>query len=174
MNISPAPHTYPIIEAFGFAPYCTGQFTALPWLNSLRPGIRVKEVPPDDVGDLQLPAPERELLSTHAGYGCLTLACSAPDGDHPFVFQRFMRVRGRVPCMRLIYCREVDEFVRFAGPLGRTLLRRGIPWVMLDSNGPVAGLFGVFQDVEGRKYFKGPDKPRLGDLAYTELPLFGP
>ena len=31
---------------------------------------------------------------------------------------------------------------------------------------------GIYLD--GRpKYFKGPDKPRLGDLAYTEAALFG-
>jgi hypothetical protein len=23
------------------------------------------------------------------------------------------------------------------------------------------------------KYFKGPDRPRLGDLAYTEIAMFG-
>jgi hypothetical protein len=174
MNISPAQHTWPIIEALGFSPYCTGQFTALSWLNPPRLGVRVKEVSPDDTLAVTLSARERDLMSAHAGYGCLTLVCSAPDGDHPFIFQRFMRWHDRVPCMRLIYCRELDEFVRFAGPLGRTLLRRGIPLVLLDSNGPVAGLVGAYQDVKGRKYFKGPDKPRLGDLAYTELPLFGP
>ena len=174
MNISPAPHTWPIIEAFGFTPFCSGQFTALPWLGRPRPGVRVREVQPGEIAEVALPAAERELMSAHAGYGCLGLVCTAPDGDHPFIFQRFMRWHDRVPCMRLIYCREVGDLVRFAGPLGRYLLRRGIPLVMLDSNGPVAGLVGVYQDVKGRKYFKGPDKPRLGDLAYTELPLFGP
>lgn len=174
VNISPAQHTWPIIEAFGFAPYCTGQFTAAPWLNPPRRRVRVREVPPGESAGVALPGPEHELMAAHAGYGCLALVCSAPDGDHPFIFQRFMRWRDRVPCMRLIYCREVSEFVRFAGPLGRHLLRRGIPWVVLDSNGPVPGLVGFYQDVKGRKFFKGPDKPRLGDLAYTELPLFGP
>ena len=174
MNISPAPHTWPIIEAFGFAPFCSGQFTALPWLGRPRPGIRVREVPPGGITEVDLPEAERELVAAHAGYGCLSLVCTAPDGDHPFIFQRFMRWHDRVPCMRLIYCRQVGDLVRFAGPLGRHLLRRGIPLVTLDSNGSVAGLVGIYEDIKGRKYFKGPDKPRLGDLAYTELPLFGP
>jgi len=174
LDISPALHTWPIIEAFGFAPYCTGQFTALPWLGRRRPSVRVKDVPPGECAGVELPAHERELMSAHASYGCVSLVCSAADGDHPFVLQPIRRWRNRVPCARLIYCREVGDFVRFAGPLGRHLLRRGIPLVTLDSNGSVAGLVGIYEDIKGRKYFKGPDKPRLGDLAYTELPLFGP
>ena len=113
-------------------------------------------------------------MAAHAGYGCISVICSAPDGEHPFVFQPCRRLKGRVPCAQLIYCRDVADFVRFAGPLGRYLLRRGIPWVVLDSNGPIEGLVGFYQDAKSRKYFRGPDKPRLCDLAYTELTLFGP
>ncbi len=80
-----------------------------------------------------------------------------------------------MPCAQLIFCRDVADFVRFAGPLGRYLLRRGIPWVILDSERADQGASRILSGREsGRKYFRGPDKPRLGDLAYTELPLFGP
>ena len=44
----------------------------------------------------------------------------------------------------------------------------------LDANGPVKGLVGSFRTSRGRKYFKGPKAPRLGDLAYTETVIFGP
>jgi hypothetical protein len=76
--------------------------------------------------------------------------------------------------MRLIYCRDLADFARFARPLGRHLLRRGIPWVAVDSNGPIPGLPGFFRKRGERQYFRGPDQPRLGDLAYTEAALFGP
>src|SRR6185437_12343263 len=35
LNVSPAPHTLPIIEAQGFARYCDGVFIAVPMLNGL-------------------------------------------------------------------------------------------------------------------------------------------
>jgi hypothetical protein len=37
----------------------------------------------------------------------------------------------------------------------------------------VAGLPGVYSEVRGHKYFKGPHQPRLGDLADTELAIYG-
>jgi hypothetical protein len=120
--------------------------------------------------------PEIELLTAHAGYDCLSLVCRASDGDHPFIFNPFRIRKGRIPLpgMRLVYCRNMAEFVRFAGPLGRFLLKGGKPFVVVDSTGPIAGLKGYYKEDRGRKYFKGANAPRLGDLAYTEFILFGP
>jgi hypothetical protein len=70
------------------------------------------------------------------------------------------------------YCRGLDDFVRFAGPLGRFLALRGFPLVVLDANGPLKGLVGWYSD-GAPKYFQGPDQPRLGDIAYSERALFG-
>ena len=64
--------------------------------------------------------------------------------------------------------------VRFlAGPIGRYLAVRGRPLVIIDSNGPIPGLIGKYVDGKAPKYFKGPDRPHFGDLAYTEAVLFG-
>ena len=79
-----------------------------------------------------------------------------------------------LPGMRLIYCRSIAEFIHCAGPIGRFLLKRGYPSVVLDANGPIPGLLGAYIRARGRKYFRGPSQPRLGDLAYTELAFFGP
>jgi hypothetical protein len=174
INISAAEHTWPIIEAFGFAPYCDGQFTAFPFLARSVRGVRVMEVRPPSGVSRPPTLPDHDLLVTHAGYGCLSLVCSAPDGNYPFVFQPFRRWHGRLPGLRLIYCRNIGDFARMAGPLGRYLLRRGMPWVALDAAGPIKGVPGVYRKNWERKYFKGPDQPRIGDLAYTELALFGP
>jgi hypothetical protein len=174
VNISAAKHTWPIIEAFGFLPYCVGLFTAFPFLAPPARGILLTEVKPGTPSQAHLPAREYDLLVAHAGYGWLSMICSAPDGDHPFIFQPFRRWRRRLPGMRLIYCRDLSDFVRFAGPLGRYLLRRGVPWLAIDANGPIDGLVGFYQRPPSRRYFKGPDRPRLGDLTYTEVALFGP
>ena len=78
-----------------------------------------------------------------------------------------------MPCAQLIYCRDIADFVRFAGPLGRFLALRGRPFVIVDSNGPIPGLVGIYRRGSMPKYFKGPRRPRLGDLAYTEYALLG-
>ena len=52
-------------------------------------------------------------------------------------------------------------------------LRRGRPVVIVDANEPIPGLVGVFRRGSKPKYFKGPQRPRLGDLAYTEYGILG-
>jgi hypothetical protein len=42
VNVSPAPHTRPIIEAQGFARYCDGIFVAVPMLTDLLGGESVR------------------------------------------------------------------------------------------------------------------------------------
>ncbi len=94
----------------------------------------------------------------------------------PFILlpKRMKHGRYPTPAMQLVYCRDVADFVRCAGALGRALLWRGAPLVALDANGPIDGLKGFYSDSRGRKYFKGPNPPRLGDLTETELVLYGP
>jgi hypothetical protein len=68
----------------------------------------------------------------------------------------------------------MDEFVQFAGRIGRYLLLRTWPIFLADANGPINGLVGKYFADYGPKYFKGPVPPRLGDLSYTELVILGP
>ena len=172
LNITPAPHTLPILEAQNYRRYSRGVFLAVPALNAFSPGIRIASATPDLRPGEDLPPGVVELLLAHRGYGCLSLVCSAAGRRHPFVFVRRLRF-GWIPYAHLVYCREVDEFVRFAGPLGRFLARRGLPLVALDANGPVAGLVGRYSESASPRCFKGPDQPRLGDLAFSERAMFG-
>jgi hypothetical protein len=124
-----------------------------------------------------LPQTDVELLTRHAQYGCVSLVCRTTTGDaFPFILSPLRIRRGRVtpPAMQLVYCRDTAEYVRCAGAIGRVLLRNGKLPVILDSNGPVPGLAGIFSRARGRKYFKGPHRPRLADLTDTELVLYGP
>jgi hypothetical protein len=78
------------------------------------------------------------------------------------------------PAMQLIYCRDVADYVQCASAIGRELIQHSKISVLLDANGPVRGLVGIFSRARGRKYFKGPNPPRLADLTDTELVLYGP
>jgi hypothetical protein len=177
LNISPATWTWPIIEAQGFSSYCSGLFFSLPVLSRTAPGMTVEAISPDTRIIDGLSDLEAELLARHARYGCLSLVCRAPGAAPiPFILLPMRIRRGWIapPAMQLIYCRDIAEFVACAGSIGRTLLRHGKISVVLDANGPVAGLTGIFSRARGRKYFKGPHRPRLADLTDTELVLYGP
>jgi len=176
LNISPARHTWSIVEAQGFKRYSSGQYLALPALSPSAPRVQVRQIRPETSPEASASMPESELLIAHAGYGCLSLVCTAADGSYPFVFLPLQRRTGplRIPGAQLVYCRDIADFIRFAGALGRFLLKRWALFVALDANGPIDGLIGIYRESRGRKYFKGPDEPRLGDLAFSELVLFGP
>lgn len=170
LNISPAPHTYPILEAQGYSRYTNGLFVALPLL-SRAPPEPVRIMPDDGNADAAIAEFDRDLVQSHTDYGCVSLWCATSQGVQPFVFVRRV-VRGVMPCFQLVYCRDIDGFVRFSRPLGRYLAGKGRPLVMIDANGPVRGLVGRYFDAVRPKYFKGPKPPRLGDLSYTEAAMF--
>jgi hypothetical protein len=177
INISPATWTWPIIEAQGFAPYCSGLFFSLPALSPVRPGMTIETVSPDTRTIEGLPAGEVELLARHARYGCLSLICRTASGDAlPFILLPVRIRRGWIalPAMQLVYCRDIADYVQCAGAIGRRLVRHGKISVLLDSNGAVPGLIGLYTEARGRKYFKGPQRPHLANLTDTELVLYGP
>ncbi len=177
LNISPAARTWPIIEAQGFSSYCRGLFFSIPALSRAAAGMTVETIAPDAGAVEGLSEAVVELLTRHARYGCLSLVCRAPTGGlFPFILLPMRIRRGWIapPAMQLIYCRNVAEFVECAGAIGRALIRHGKISIILDANGPVAGLTGIFSRARGRKYFKGPHRPRLADLTDTELVLYGP
>ena len=174
LNASPAPNTWGTIEAQGFTRYTGGQLFALPMLGRPAPGWSVARFRPDNPAHAAMP--EAALLADHAAAACLSLVASGPDGLHPIVLLPVRLKAGRLPFpgMQLVYCRSLETLARFARPLGRFLLRIGRPVLVLDAGGPVKNLPGYFWRDRARKYFKGSHRPRLGDLAYTELTLFGP
>jgi len=170
LNISAVAHTWPILEAQGYRRYSNGVFVALPALQRATDDVRLL------AADQQPDAPhepfERDLLREHAGYGCISFWCATRERAHPFVFRPRV-VKSVIPCAQLIYCRDVADVVRFAGPVGRLLVRRGRPFVVVDANDPIEGLIGRYFADTMPKFFRGAVRPRLGDLAYTEAALFG-
>lgn len=170
LNISPAHHTWPIIEAQGFMRSTGGQFVAVPALAAAADRadvIAAGPAPPApfDVADL-------ELLRAHQDYGCLALWCVTAQRAYPFLFLPRM-VKSVIPCAQLIYANGLDRFVRFARPLGLYLAARGRPLVIVDANGPIAGMPGRYYGDRYPRYFKGARHPNAGDLAHTEAVIFG-
>jgi|SRR5579863_5282699 len=171
LNITPSPNTLPILEAQGYSQYSSGIFVAVPALQVRREtGVQVvKAAKHRPSRDEQV---DQNVLMDHVAYGCISLWCKTAERAYPFVFRPSV-VKGIIPSAQLVYCRDVDNFVRFAGPVGRHLALHGRPLVSIDSNGRIPGLIGKYLDAKMPKYFRGADRPRLGDLAYTETAMFG-
>jgi hypothetical protein len=175
VNISPARWTWRTIEAQGFRTYCGGLFFSFPALSRPTKGMRVEVVQHDAQAVDGLSEADVALLARHAAYGCLSLVCRAADGRcSPFILQPLRIRRIKVPAMQLIYCADVANYVDCIGAIGRFLLWRGRLSVALDSNGRMNELVGFYRGSRPRKYFKGPQRPRLADLSDTELAIYGP
>lgn len=172
INITASRHTWTTIEAQGFSRYSDGMFLGVPALASSKHSVLVHAARPDQPVAEAIPPAERDLMADHAKYGCISLWCETADGVYPFIFAQ-RRLKKIVPYAQLIYCRSIDDFVRFAGPIGRHLARRGLPLVMFDANGPAPGIPGRYLKDRMPKFFSGSPRPRLGDLTNTEVVLFG-
>jgi hypothetical protein len=169
LNISPAPHTWPMLEALGYRRLCSGGFFALAALSGRSVTATVRRVSSCVEPGGGLSPSEAGLLRAHAGFGCISVVCEWEKRRYPFVFVP-MRIRWKgIPLLhaQLVYCRDFESYVQLAGPLGRFLLRRGMPLVLSDANGPVPGLMGRYVNW-GVKFARGPYPPHLGDLSYTE------
>lgn len=170
LNVSPAPNTQPIVEAQGYSRYSDGLFVALPAAQRRVAGARLVAAGEDPEAPCE--AFERDLLIRHAAYGCLSFWCVTAERAYPFVFRPRL-AKAVLPCAQLIYCHDVADVARFAGLIGRYLFAHRCPIIVIDANGAVPGLVGRYFDGLQPKYFKGPERPRLGDLAYTEAAMFG-
>lgn len=174
VNISPAVHTWPTIEAQGFVRYSFGQIIAFPALGARVANTCVRPFEPGYPYGPSLAGEERDILTAHLDYGCHTYIVTENGRANPFIFQARRILRRRIPILQLIYCRDVRDFARLAGPIGRELMKSGVLIVALDAVGPLPGLVGkYFPDRGGRRYFKGPDHPHIGDLTFSEMVLFG-
>jgi hypothetical protein len=172
LNVTAAPHTRSTVEAQGFRAYSKGIFVSLPALN-FRSGKRQGSILPAEAQPHAAYEPfERDLLLDHQSHGCISFWYETAERAYPFVF-RPRAVKGVLPCAQLVYCRSLDDFVSFAPPLGRYLAKLGRALVVVDSNGPLPGIPGIFLRGRMPKFFKGLHAPRLGDLAHTDTALFG-
>jgi hypothetical protein len=171
LNVTPALHTRPILLAQGYACYARGVFVAVPAMQIFARAARTRILPADAIPRASFAAYERQVLLDHAGYGCAAVWCETAERAYPFVFR--LRTLQGLPCAQLVYCRDVEDCARFVGPLARYLTLRGRPLLLIDANGPIPGLVGKYFDQTMPRYFRGPQPPRLGDLAYTEIAMFG-
>ena len=159
LNASPAPHTWRTLQAQGFVPYNFGRSAvfALPGRGTVHENI------PDDL-------PEAQLLRDHRAMGQISLTVEKDGIVSPFVLKPRRLDRPPVPVMDVMFTRSPEDFHTCAPALARHVLPQGRMGFLIDGDQA-----GIARYVEGKepRWFKGPWRPTLGDLAYTEKVVFG-
>ena len=160
LNASPAPHTWRTLQAQGFAPYNFGRsaYFALPGR-----GV-VSDVIADDLAEAQ-------LLRDHRAMGWVSLTVEKDGIVSPFVFQPRRLDKPSAPVMDVMFCRGAEDLRRCAPALARHFLTRGSLGFLID--GDMDAMLSHYVEGKEPRYYKGPYRPILGDLAYTEKVLFG-
>ncbi len=173
LNVSPAPHTRPIIEAQGFSRYCDGVFVALPVLNGLFGGGRTQRCSTRRRGRRSPSIRSNKKSFCNTPHSAAS-ACGAPRPNapirscsgrgaprkYPVRATHLLPRRGRLRSL----CRsDRDGTSRGAENRSSSSMRTA----------PIPGLIGVFRRGSMPKYFRGPQRAALGDLAYTEYAVMG-
>lgn len=170
-NVSPAPHTWPIVENQGYTRYCGGLFFAFGLLTRPLANTVIKQFDHQQHGHLA----DSVLLRRHQDMGCDAVVAEEPHMTTGFVFRRY-RVRGGrlpMPAMFAIHAPAIEDITRLAGNLSRHFLSRAAPMIVLDADRPIDGLTGFYTTARGRKYFRGPHQPAHCQLADSEFAIFG-
>ena len=173
-NVTAAPSTWEVVEKQGYTKYCSGLFFA--WAALAKPvtGVTIHKFSPvckrADVRALR----DFDLLQRHANWGCTVLILEEAGKLSGFIFRRFAARSGliKLPAMFVVHAPSQDEVIRLAGNFGRYFIGQAAPILILDANGPISGLKGVYTEKRGRKFFKGPHQPALCALADTEFAIF--
>jgi hypothetical protein len=159
LNASPAPHTWKTLTAQGFAPYNFGRSIVFVLPGSGAVSLDI----PDNL-------PEAQLLRDHRAMGQTVVTVERDGTVSPFVFKPRHLDKPPVPVLDVMFTRGPADFRRCAPALARHFLPRGRLGFLIDGDQP-----GISHYAEGKepRYFKGPCRPILGDLAYTEKVIFG-
>lgn len=159
LNASPAPHTWKTLTAQGFTQYNYGRSAVFALPGS---GHVCDDIPAD--------LPEARLLNDHRDMGWNVVTVERDGIVSPFVFKPRRLDKPPLPMLDVMFCRGPEDFRRCAPALAKHFLPRGRLGFLIDGKMP-----GFSRYVAGKepRYFKGPYRPILGDLAYTEKVIFG-
>lgn len=166
LNVSPAPHVLPIVQAFGFKPYTAGTQLLDPRAAFRRGGGRVRAF-----NAAAVDGESAEIIARHRNYGCSAVLIEDGEGVMPALY-RVRKVRGLVPVAYFLWG-SPERIAGARGAIMRWLIKRGTPIALIDAplGQPQRGT-RLFPD-KGTRYAKGVGTVTAGDLLDTELAVFG-
>ena len=172
VNPSPSDFILPILKRFGYEPYTAGMVMLDPRTAARRGprGGTVRRLGSRDLAGLS--DAEGLVAEDHLRMGCEVLRLET-DARAGLLIHRRKWIRRAVPCSQVILA-DPGLVLELAGPVMRAVARRGSLVALCDVGGdrrePAIGRVFTHQI----RYFKGPQAPAVGDLAYSELAVFGP
>jgi len=86
LNITPARHTWLMIEALGYKRFAKGMYFIIPALYRPLRNLRIQVATAETCCDRGLQQFEIDLLLAHANYGCISVLCEFESSTYPFVF----------------------------------------------------------------------------------------
>ena len=116
---------------------------------------------------------EWRILQDHQQFGCTSWVGFAGDDAFPFVFRRRRAKWLPLNGAQLIYCRDISAVSQFAWGLGVALASRLMVWMLVSENTGLKGVPGFYVANRSPMYSKGEVAMRTGDLAYSEMAIFG-
>jgi len=173
VNISPADHTRPIIEAQGFRKGAEGVYAAIPAFGRAGHKARISVLSQEFHSGPHIDPQTLALMLDHQRFGCIAMWCETDAGAFPLVIRERRLRFGGLRAAQLIYTRSIQELEAAAGALGRFLLGRGIPILLAGSPEPLRGVPGRYFPNRLPIYLKGRETREPFDLAYTEAALLG-
>ncbi len=170
-NLTPSAQTIEVITRFGFEEWTAGQMLAIDLKLALPTSRKARLLDIEGAGAAGLPAGDLALLSDHQRLGCLAVCLETPDGLEPLIFLK-RRIKGRLPCGQLIFCRSEATLIEYNHAVSRGLWRLGYPVMLLDSSASVPRFQGRFVAGKRMRYFKGARPQSFIDHTYSELAFF--
>jgi len=170
-NLTASAQTVDAITRFGFEEWTTGQMLAIDLKLALPTSHQARLLDIEGARAAGLPPGDLALLSDHQSLGCLAVCLETPDGLEPLIFVK-RRIKGRLPCGQLIFCRSEARFIENSHVVSRGLWRLGYPVMLLDSSAPVPRFQGRFVARKRVRYFKGARPQSFADHSYSELAFF--
>ena len=160
LNASPAPHTWRTLQAQGFKPYNFGRSAVFACPAAARSARSSPTI-----------CRKRSCCATTARWAVISLVVEKDGIVSPFVFKPRRLDKPPLPVMDVMFSRCAGRLPRCAAGAGAAFpaaRRTGLPDRWRHAR-------HLSHYVEGKepRYFKGPHRPTLDDLAYTEKVVFG-
>ncbi len=173
-NVTAAPSTWPVVEKQDYRKYCNGLFFAFAALARPQASVTIHDFAVVRARPDVRAMAGFALLQRHSDWGCSVIVVEEAGQLSGFVFRRFAIRAGliKLPAMFAIHAHSQKELIRLAGNLGRHFMWRAAPILVMDANGPIPTLSGLYTEKRGRKFVKGSYQPNLCDLADTEFAIF--
>lgn len=168
-DLTPSPSVQLMLPALGFRPISRGTAIYVAPFAAMAGPAHSRLVDIDDVAQSAIAQETRALLLSQHAFGCFSAAFTLNGTVHPLQFKAW-RWRG-IPVAQLIYCESNSAVIANIGAVGRYLVRRRRPLLLMDV--PLRGKVGGFKRrSSGIRFAKGGTFDDRTDHIGSELSLF--